>query len=589
MSVSLEKKNGSYPTENASPSFWSSASKLPVPSEVVNYPSMNGQTYNSNGNNIIEFQIPSSVGFIQPSATYLKFEIDYDLTLTHAITGAGTSLGSLNQRLQLIPELGGSACFRSMTIRDGYGHELENIQNCNALSAIKLMYDDDLNKRNKRSSTEGVIDWDFRSRSMGTGSNVEKLRSYNTTTNPCFPASINYEKKPIVVCIPIHCSGLLSEINDRVLPVGMLNGITISLQMEDPRYVWRSLKNAISTKTATDTGYAVKLSTAIASAADITEIVVKGKSSPPYDKFLNTSPFCIGEMIGITSVADLTNAPTILGKITAIAVGTGGDENNFKITFSGTSTTASFVAAEAFLADSLIFSIAITDATENHKVTKSLKYSVSNVSIVIKKCILDPQYIKAMTNALTLNGSINYPYDSYQNYQRTVNLNELHPTMDLPLINSRGKSILHQPCEENSDLSLCLTNFLSFDSGYFKLCGFTKKALDYSVIIKGRMNPDRAVDLEKTSKTNGFSQRAIVQLHQGLVQANFTPTNLNSLKSNFLIGKPFSLGNGIMDLRDQDYQLKLTYDEVTTNKNFNNFVSHQRVIEISNNNISLSI
>ena len=120
--------------------FWNSTSKIPIATEKVSYPTLNGLTYSSNSNNKILIQIPPDVGFIQPSDTYLKCQIDYNLTMTQS--GTATVLGAITQILQLIPELGASVIIRNMVIKDGYGNVLESIQNANSLSAIKLMYDD---------------------------------------------------------------------------------------------------------------------------------------------------------------------------------------------------------------------------------------------------------------------------------------------------------------------------------------------------------------------------------------------------------------------------------------------------------------
>ena len=48
-----------------------------------------------------------------------------------------------------------------------------------------------------------------------------------------------------------------------------------------------------------------------------------------------------------------------------------------------------------------------------------------------------------------------------------------------------------------------------------------------------------------------------------------------------------SLGNGVSDMRGQDYQLKLLYNSSSKNKNFNNFVSHIKRISINNNNVNV--
>lgn len=554
-------------TPNAK-SFWRSDSKVPVITYKMSYPTANGLNYSSNGNNKIQIQIPMDCEFIQPSDSYLKFKFDYTFNINHASSDPNP-LGNCNQRLQLIPELGANAIIKNLIIRDGRGTTLESVTNANALSSIKLMYDDQPQRRNKRCSTEGCVEYDPRNRMGGSGHFTQKLRSYNISTNPYFDDTTAFLKKSVSVCIPFHCSGLLGEINKRLLPVSLLGGLEIFIELEEPRYVMRGIRTAISTQIEGDKHYLPKLKDPFAD--DGTEYTtLKLQNYFPYTD-LNSLPFCVGEMIGVTDVADLTGLPELIGKITAIAMN-GAD---IEITYVGVNANSKFLPSQAYAAGSLISSCAIY----NEDTTLSLNYTISNVEMIVQKCEVDPRFSNAMIAALKEGGNIEYPFLSYQNYQRTVNNNELLPTIDLPLQNSMAKSILYQPTIDVSSLATCLQNFRNHTTSYFKLCGNTLDASKYGVFIGGRQNPDRDVDLSRTSGdgSKGYSQRALDQLTHALTQADITPTNFLTVKNNFVIGKPLSLGNGSADIRQQDLQLQITYDTISTsNKNFNNFVAHTR-------------
>jgi len=193
-----------------------------------------------------------------------------------------------------------------------------------------------------------------------------------------------------------------------------------------------------------------------------------------------------------------------------------------------------------------------------------------------------------MAKALMEKGSIVYPFGSYMNYQRTVNSQEKQPTMDLLLQNKLGKSVLHQPTTDEVDTKKCLINFMTEKNSYYKLCGDMQRMGDYSVFMGGRQNPDRPVETRKTTNTKGHNQRALSQLTQALSQADIQPINFLHAKSNFVVGKPFTIGDAVHDLSTADYQIKFTYDDTSTsNKNFNNFVYAIRNLEISNENISI--
>lgn len=549
-------------TPNAK-SFWRSDSKVPVETYKMSYPTANGLNYSSNGNNKIQIQIPMDCAFIQPSDSYLKFTFDYTFNITHSSSDPNP-MGSCEQRLQLIPELGANAIIKNLIIRDGRGTTLESITNANALSAIKVMYDDQPSRRNKRCSTEGCIDYDPRNRATGSGyGTTQKLRSYNLSSNPYFDSA---EKTAVSVCIPFHCSGLLGEINKRLLPVGLLSGLEIFIELEEPRYILRGLANAVATKNIGDRRYLPSIKTAFTLGTQYTQLLIKNNF--PFNEVANC-PFIVGEMIGITDIADLTTEPEIVGKITAIEM----DAGDIKITFEGIAADKKFDPSQTFAVGSLISSCAIYAADT----TLSLNYTISNVEMIVQKCEVDPRFTNAMVNALKEGGNVEYPYLSYQNYQRTINNNELLPTIDLPLQNSMAKSILYQPTQEITSLNDCLSNFRSHTTGYYKLSGWTLDAISYGVFIGGRQNPDRDVPLDRTTEGKGYSQRALDQLTHALVQADITPSVFNTAKNQFIIGKPLSLGAGSADVRQQDLQLQLTYrSQSTLNKNFNNWVAHTR-------------
>tara|TARA_R100000734_G_C3319080_1_gene114225 strand:- start:5993 stop:7732 length:1740 start_codon:yes stop_codon:yes gene_type:complete len=557
-------------------SYWQAIVKKPVITEKVSYPTTNGLSYKASGNNKILINIPSDCKFIQPSDTYLKFKLDLDFTQTHA--SAQHALGSIKQRLQLIPELGGSAIIKNLVIRSGTGRTLESITNANALNAIRLMYNKDSNLDAKRSSSEGVVIHDFRTRSWGNSGLIEKLNSYNTSSNPYFDKDGNTS---VNLVIPFHCSGLLGAINTKILPVGLLQGMVIELELEEPRYCWRAIQS-----TARDGpnpgGYNLLLShgnggnagAGLAKATSYSSIFTHAENN---NGVIADCPFCVGELLGVRTAA---NTSLTIGKITAIATATGGA---YEISFTAATANGQFTPTDDIANKVELVSNGFHDA--NTTIT-TFDYTVSDVEIILKKCYVEPAMEKAMERALQEKGSIIYPYGAYMNYQKTVNKEELQPTMDILFQNKLGKAVLHQPTTDNVSDVECLTNFLNETTPYFRLCGDRQRMGDYSVFMGGRQNPDRAIETRKTTNTNGYNQRALSQLSQALSQSDIPVTSLLNAKNNFIVGKPFTIGNAVHDISAADYQVKFTYDVSSTkNKNFNNFVYSIQNLIITNESI----
>jgi len=556
-------------------SYWQAIVKKPVITQKVSYPTTNGLSYKASGNNKILINIPSDCKFIQPSDTYLKFKLDLDFTQTHA--SAQYALGSIKQRLQLIPELGGSAIIKNLVIRSGTGKTLESITNANALNAIRLMYNKDSNLDAKRSSTEGVVIHDFRTRSWGNSGLIEKLNSYNTSSNPYFDKDGNTS---VNLVIPFHCSGLLGAINTKILPVGLLQGMVIELELEEPRYCWRAIQSTSRDGPNTG-GYNLLLShgnggvagDGLASASSYTSIFTYPTNN---NGVVADCPFCVGELLGIKTAA---NTSVTIGKITNIDIAAGG---GYEISFTAATSNGEFTGSTIGHNNSLV-SNGFYDT--NTSIT-TFDYTVSDVEIILKKCSVEPEMEKAMARALNEKGSIIYPYGAYMNYQKTVNKEELQPTMDILFQNKLGKAVLHQPTTDNTSTVECLTNFLNETTPYFKICGDRQRMGDYSVFMGGRQNPDRAIEVRKTTNTNGYNQRALSQLTQALSQSDIPVTSLLNAKSNFIVGKPFTIGNAVHDISAADYQVKFTYDVSSTkNKNFNNFVYSIQNLIITNESI----
>jgi hypothetical protein len=371
-------------------SYWQSIVKKPVITEKVSYPTINGLTYKASGNNKILINIPSDCKFIQPSDTYLKFKLDLQFTQTHA--SAQHPLGSITQRLQLIPELGGSAIIRNLVIRSGTGRTLESITNANALNAIRLMYNKDCNLDNKRASTEGIILHDFRTRSWGNSGLIEKLNSYNTSNNPYFNKDGNVSAHLV---IPFHCSGLLGAINTKILPVGLLQGMVIEIELEEPKYCWRAIQS-----TARDGpnpgGYNLLLShgnggnagDGLVKATSYSSIFTHAENN---NGVVDDCPFCIGELLGVRTAA---NTSLTIGKITAIATAAGGA---YEISFTASSANGQFTPTDDIANKVELVSNGFHDADTS---ITTFDYSVSDVEIILKKCSVEKEMENAMARAL---------------------------------------------------------------------------------------------------------------------------------------------------------------------------------------------
>ena len=121
-------------------SYWKSDDVIRIGETQVSVPSENGLSYSA-GQKISLF-VPPSVKFMSGKDCYLEF----DVKLT---------MGTLPSRLQL-DHMGGSALLRNMRVYDGSrGNLLEEINDYNAVCAMKYDYDTDDSLRQSRAVMEG--------------------------------------------------------------------------------------------------------------------------------------------------------------------------------------------------------------------------------------------------------------------------------------------------------------------------------------------------------------------------------------------------------------------------------------------------
>ena len=224
--------------------FFVADDKIPITQQSVAIPAQNGLNYNATQS--IEIQVPATTKFINPKESYLQFFVN----ITPDATGG---LGS--SRFQLDTEIGANVLIKDIRIYDGNRNTLlEEITDYNTMVALKYDYESNESLRNKRALTEGSSTPMVESR--GTRGSSESA-ACNTNHNPyfkprtTFPDSTAFGKDDFLkakVTLPLH-TGLFQS--DRILPIMLLDGLHISITLEDNYRVFRQLDNVLLGRRAT--------------------------------------------------------------------------------------------------------------------------------------------------------------------------------------------------------------------------------------------------------------------------------------------------------------------------------------------------
>jgi hypothetical protein len=126
-------------------------------------------------------------------------------------------------------------------------------------------------------------------------------------------------------------------------------------------------------------------------------------------------------------------------------------------------------------------------------------------------------------------------------------------------------------------------------SGY---TGIWDNCSDYQWFYNGQLNPNRQVDVSKTSTQQSISQQQIVELEKALAMAGIRPLSFKMFNKNACIGRALSLQDGVYDTRGRDFNLQVSYSKTEApnkNKLWHNFVHHIRRLVVRGNQISLEI
>jgi hypothetical protein len=610
-------------------SYWNAMSKLPLEQLSVSVPAENGTNHSATQE--IRFRIPPSIKFFNPKESYLQC----DIKLTPPYSATNTCGASHTQPcyLGLDAEIGAQSLIRTIRLRDGNGTLLEEIDGYNVMVALKYDYDTNNSIRGKRALTEGST------------VHSNKVRGYLGSTrtpqnefisNPAFTkgdGTTRYQDNNFVdckVCIPLH-TGILS--NDKIFPNMLMgNGLQISILLEDNVRVFRTMDGATLSRRPLlnpmlqglrgGNGSAVDDRMPITSASATDTFYLAPQNS---QISVENCPFVVGELLGFATnpfrEADIittktTGGTTIVPQITAIDYDSG---SGTKITvdrpiFLDVASMTTYSDTSACMTTNLggannpicVFSKSNTVGT----LGQSPSYEVKNSEMILQKIDVPAQYENEMMMKMKSGGTITYDFLSATNYKYSQLKGDVVASINLPINNARCKSIIGVPTDatrytiqqvltasntynivEQGTTNTYLTQDRRLQQQRVGLEGISDFLTDYQFIYDGRLQPSRRVNVEKTSSKKAISQQHLIELDKALTQANIPARSLQRFNENFCIGRALSLGNGVYDARNRDFQLQLNYGGTapTKDKLWNFFVFHLRRMEVKGDNVSVVV
>jgi hypothetical protein len=273
-------------------------------------------------------------------------------------------------------------------------------------------------------------------------------------------------------------------------------------------------------------------------------------------------------------------------------------------------------------------------------------YTLSNTELVLQQLEMPAGYTRKMMSMMKEGGTLNYDFLSATNYKYSQLAGDIVANIRLPLSQSRAKAILSVPTDATAYSSRALmtgnVSNLFIDSAegrtavayapgdftyrekkahitggsgtsdvasgsvvglvntpdgdcYSDRSGYTgiwDNASHYQWFYNGQLNPNRKVDVSKTSTQESISQQHLIELEKALAMSGIRPLSFKKFNKNAVIGRALSLQDGVYDCRGRDFNLQISYEKTDApnkNKLWHNYVHHIRRLVIKGNMISLEI
>ena len=523
----------------------------------------------------IRINIPSFVGFMDPSLTYFKAELQFK-----------------NARGQLVPDpkAGGlHALFRQVILRDGGNQTtLELCEDYNAFKSLMQNYISSPSVANKNELFEGVQDV------VGNNHTDKTLFYAQHEVAPAgtgtAPDTTSRTAHKVMVQAPLNC-GLFKQGN--ILPVSAMNGMRITIQTDD------LLRSCVQLSKVGERGDSATTPILLTTTNKAQGSELRTNGDAPAGNGASATGY-----IALTDIAHANN-PFAIGDVLYIADNDGNFTNEEALGNvlgffrSGANLGINYLPlrnqgvglAQAHNIGSLIYykvddrEVAQTfylvgDEGTNVKSGSipAPTYELSEIEMVCQSVQPPPAYVEGLLRASASSSGISFDFMAYELHRHNV-VNSGLVQAQIPTLMKRAKSLFTQP------LLTATASARSINS--HSLSGVTDQARTYEYIHGTKHMPSRLVPLERYSQvvTAGTGLRRaeaihMTELQKAIVNVGERVLSLQKIADNFTISRSLSKYAQVKDLSDETLSVRIDYTG-TAQKILNNYVVGLRRVTIS--------
>ena len=565
-------------------SYWSNEDKIKISQTQISIPSTNGQSYTSTAGSDgsrVDFVIPPNTKFFDGKNCYLQYEIKLQL-------GAGVD----PTRLILDPTIGGQSVVKNLRILTSNGVEIESISDYNAKVQVQYSYNSDDSMRKMRAMKEGSLIHSITNRST-RGVSISNANDLDNnpyfSPQPAAPAARDFGNEDFLfakICIPLHC-GVFAD-STKIFPNMLVGGVRVEVDLEDPAKIIKQLDSVNRQRrmklNPSFHGINAAGDDLAQGATNRTEIFLAKNNNL---LSIAQCPFVKGERINFCKDND-PNAQTL---ITTDDGATAASPTITDIELDGSGfiklTTTAFRniaggTGQTVNKDFIVYSASIdrkatsVGGAENQLAITSYptSYTIRDMQLVVQQVEVDPRYEAGMVKKMREGGSIELDIHSVTNYKHSLLASNRNATVDLPLSNTRAKSIVVVPTDattyNTAQLQGAFDTYLEeasagmdgrLQSAKSGQVGIIDRLTSYQFVIDTKLVPSRPVVTSKINQAVSIAAQPLIETEKALNQAKITPRSFVDYNRNFVIGRALALNDGVTNLNNKMNQLQLLYNE----------------------------
>lgn len=601
-------------------SYWSNEDKIKISQTQISIPSSNGQSYTSTAGSDgarVDFVIPPNTKFFDGKNCYLQYEIKLQL-------GAAVD----PTRLILDPTIGGQSVIKNLRVLTSSGVEIETISDYNAMVQVQYSYNSDDSMRKMRAMKEGCLLHAVSNRST-RGTSVSNANDLDS--NPYFipqpapPAGRDFGNQDFLfakVCLPLHCGVFAGS--SKIFPNMLVGGCRVEIDLEDPAKIIKQL-DSVSRRRRLKLNPSFHGINAAGDdlgqgATNRTEVFLAKNNN-----MLSVAqcPFVKGERINFCKDSDPNNQTllTLNDGVTAASPTITDIEldgsGHIKLTTTPFRNIAG-ATGQTVDKDFIVYSASIDRQATNQGGTISqaaitsypTSYTIRDLQLVVQQVEVDPRYEAGMVKKMREGGAIELDIHSVTNYKHSLLASNRNATVDLPLSNTRAKSIVVLPTDATTYNTAQLQGFFDtyseeqttnmdgrLQSAKSGQVGIIDQLTSYQFVIDTKLVPSRPVVTSKINNGVSIAAQPLIESEKALNQAKVTPRSFVDYNRNFIIGRAFALNDGVANLNNKMNQLQLLYNERAVDgtdrppvkqKLLMAFVYHIRRLSIKGSSVQLS-